>query len=572
MHLRTNFGGRFGCAALLMVYSLICHGQNAMTPAQALSYRRPADLHLSPDGSKLLYVVSSYLWDWQPHLWLMDIATGNSREMTPAQKSDRSPQWSPDGKLLAFLSNRGGKTQVYTARADGSETALVTARKYGVVSFHWSPNGASIAYLAKDDSAPASDVGPQVADRDSDLPRLWVTELASGTTRRLGTTGYRFDEFQWQNSSQILVAATDQPRVEEYNDAVYSVSISDGAIALVSRPPQPFGSLLVSPDGKQFAVRSTRANGPDPRDLFVGTIGRDDLRDISVPPDRAVAEVRWHEQSAIWVRVVDGFRNRVWRLSAKGGAAPIDLPLSVDSFDVSRDGVLVYAGGDFDHLPELYIRAKNGSIRRLAHLQEGWDGIHLASTKIFETKSFDGTPIESALMRPSVAPGEKWPLVLLVHGGPSANFSAGYGWETAWAQLLAAHGYAVLMVNPRGSKGYSEDFVKANRGDWGGADYKDLITVLDHVLQQGETDPNRLGIGGWSYGAEMSEWAITQTGRFKAAVAGAGVFNQQAEFETEDSPTDELWYFGTPWEHPDVFARNSPATYIGNAHTPTLIF
>jgi dipeptidyl aminopeptidase/acylaminoacyl peptidase len=573
MHLGTHFGRRFVCTALLTAFSLVCHAQNALTPAQALNYRRATDLHLSPDGSQLLYVLYSYQWDVQPHLWLMDIPSGNAREMTPAKKSERSPQWSPDGKMLAFLSNRDGKTQVYTAHADGSDATAITARKYGVTSFHWSPNGKSIAYLAKDDSAPASDFGPQVADRESNLSRLWVAELASGMSRRMGIAGYRIDEFQWQNPSQILITATDEPRVEEYNDAVYSVSISDGAVTLVSRPPQPFGSLLTSPDGKQFAVRSTRAHGPDPRDLFVGTIGRDDLRDISAPPDRAVAEVKWRDQSAIWARVVDGFRNRIWRFPANSAAVPIDLPLSVDSFDVSRDGVLVYAGGDFDHLPEIYIRAKNGSIRQLTHLQEGWGSIRLASTTIFWTKSFDGTPIESALMKPSTAhPGEKWPLVLLVHGGPSGNFSAGYDWEAAWAQLLVAHGYAVLMVNPRGSRGYSEEFVKANRGDWGGGDYKDLITVLDEVLKQGEADPNRLGIGGWSYGGEMSEWAITQTGRFKAAVAGAGVFNQQAEFETENGPMDELWYFGTPWEHADVYARNSPATYIGNAHTPTLIF
>jgi dipeptidyl aminopeptidase/acylaminoacyl peptidase len=573
MGLRIKFGARFGCAALLTVFSLICHAQNAMTPAQALDYRRVSDLRLSPDGSKLLYVVLSYRWDWQPHLWLMEVATGNARELTPTKKSERLPQWSPDGKMLAFLSNRDGNPQVYTAHADGSEATAVTARKHGVTSFHWSPDGASIAYLAKDDSAPASDIGPQVADRESDLPRLWVTELASATTRRVGKTGYRIDEFQWQNPSQILLIATDEPRVEEHTDALYSVSTSDGAITLLSRPPQPFSGLLTSPDGKQFAVRSTRASGPDPRDLFVGTIGRDDLRDISAPPDRSVAEVKWRDQSAIWARVVDGFRNRIWRFSANNAPLPIDLPLSVDSFDVSRDGVLVYAGGDFDHLPEIYVRAKNGRIRQLTHLQEGWDAIRLGSTRIFWTKSFDGTPIESALMRPSAAhPGEKLPLVLLVHGGPSSNFSAGYGWEAAWAQLLVAHGYAVLLVNPRGSNGYSEDFVKANRADWGGGDYKDLISVLDAVLKQGETDANRLGIGGWSYGGEMSEWAITQTGRFKAAVAGAGVYDQQAEFETEGGSAGDEWYFGTPWEHPDLYARNSPSTYIGNAHTPTLIF
>jgi dipeptidyl aminopeptidase/acylaminoacyl peptidase len=180
--------------------------------------------------------------------------------------------------------------------------------------------------------------------------------------------------------------------------------------------------------------------------------------------------------------------------------------------------------------------------------------------------------VEAALMKPAAPPaGGRAPLVLLVHGGPSSNFSAGYGWDVSWGQMLAAHGYAVLMVNPRGSDGYSEDFLKANRADWGGGDYKDLMAVLDAVIAKGGVDPERLGIGGWSYGGEMAAWAITQSHRFKAAVAGAGVYDQQAEFETESEPQGDEWYFGTPWEHPQIFARNSPATYIGNARTPTLI-
>jgi dipeptidyl aminopeptidase/acylaminoacyl peptidase len=572
MYLRSNFSGRLLCAALLAAFSLASHSQTAMTPAQALDYRRVSDLRLSPDGSRLLYVINSYRWDWQPHLWLMDIPSGNTHEITPVKKVERAPEWSPDGKMMGFLSNRDGKTQVFTAHADGSEPTAVTSRKYGVSSYHWSPDGHTIAYLAKDDSAPPSDTGPQVADRESDLSRLWVTDLASGMSRSVDKTALRIDEFQWLNPSQILALATDQPRVEQHNDAIYSVDLKDGTATLLSHPPQPSRGLIVSPDGKQFALRSTRSAGPDPRDLFIGTIGRDDLRDISAPPDRSVAEVKWHDQAAIWVRVVDGFSNRIWRLSQKGSPRPVDLPFSADSFDISRDGALVFAGGDFDHLPELYLKAKNGTIRQLTHVQNDWTNIQLASTRIFLTKSFDGTSIESALMRPANArPGEKLPLVLLVHGGPSSNFFAHYGWDTGWAQLLAAHGYLVLLVNPRGSNGYSEDFMKANRGDLGGGDYRDLMAVLDSVIATGEADPNRLGIGGWSYGGEMSAWATTQTNRFKAAVAGAPVFDQQAEFETEDGPADDEWHFGTPWEHPEVFARNSPATYIGNAHTPTLV-
>jgi len=196
----------------------------------------------------------------------------------------------------------------------------------------------------------------------------------------------------------------------------------------------------------------------------------------------------------------------------------------------------------------------------------------LAPATIFWTKSFDGTRIEAALIKPAdTPPGKKSPLVLLVHGGPTGNFKAGFYWEAAWAQMLATHGYQVLMVNPRGSGGYSEEFLKANHADWGGGDYKDLIAVLDAVIAKGEVDPERLGIGGWSYGGEMSAWAITQTHRFKAAVAGAPVYDQQAEFETEEDGGSDEWWFGTPWENPDIYARNSPSTFIKAASTPTLI-
>lgn len=568
----TAFRPVLASVAFLAFLSPSVGAGEPLTPAQALSYVRIGDLHFSPDGTKLVYITVSYRWDGLAHVGVLDVATGRQRELTPAKKSERSPQWSPDGRTLAFLSNRAGKMQVFTMPAGGGEAIKLTARNSGVESFHWSPDGRSIAYLAQDDDAASEDSGPQLADRESDLARLWVLDIASKTSRQLGKTATRIDEFQWRDPTNLLIAATDNPRMEEFTDAIYGASTRGGGFRLVSRPPQPFDNLVVSPDGKEFAVRSTRAHGPLERDLLMGTIGTGELRDVSAPPDLAVAEVKWREQPAMWMRLVDGFTNRIWRFSSGAPPQPIDLPLSVNSFDVSRDGTLAFVGENFAHLPEIYLRTMNGRIRQLTRLQQGWNDIRLAPTIIFWTRSFDGTEIESALMKPSDSRmHERLPLVLLVHGGPSSNFSDGYGWETGWAQLLAAHGYEVLMVNPRGSSGYSEDFLKANRGDWGGGDYRDLIAVLDAVIARGETDPMRLGIGGWSYGGEMSEWAITQTGRFKAAVAGAGVFDQEAEFEMEHDPAGDEWYFGTPWEHRELFARNSPSTYIRNARTPTLI-
>ncbi|HWA31608.1 MAG TPA: S9 family peptidase [Rhizomicrobium sp.] len=541
----------------------------AFTPAQVLDYTAAGDLHLSPDGKQLAYIVVSYPKDWKPRVCILDIATGKTNEITPAGKVDRSPRWSPDGKTLAFLSNRGGHTQVYVMA--GGDTTALTSAKNGVSAFRWSPDGKSIAYLARDDNAPSEDDSPQIADDERQLERLWVIDVATKKVTRIGVTGYQIDEFEWQDNAHILLSATNTPRVEEYTDAIYSISVSDGAITEISQPPQPFEGLTVSPDGKQFAVGSTRARGPEPRDLFIGTIGANDLHDVSEPIDLAVAQIQWHDPSTIWMSVEDGFRTRLYKLQQGAKPEKIDLPLSIGSFDVAPDGAVAYVGKSFDRLDEIYLRTPDGKIRRLTQLANPVLSRHLAPTTLFHAKSFDGTDIEAALVRPADAHG-RLPLVLLVHGGPSSRFTVGYYWETAWAQMLASHGYEVLMVNPRGSNGYSEDFLKANRGDWGGGDYKDLMAVLDAVIAKGGTDPNRLGIGGWSYGGEMTMWAITQSNRFKAAVAGAGVYDQQAEFETEEDPQGDEWYFGTPWGNPDVYKRNSPATYIAHAHTPTLIF
>jgi len=159
-----------------------------------------------------------------------------------------------------------------------------------------------------------------------------------------------------------------------------------------------------------------------------------------------------------------------------------------------------------------------------------------------------------------------------VHGGPTSSFDASSTyWFGMWPQLLVARGYQVLMVNPRGSEAYGAEFTTLNRGDWGGGDYKDQMAAVDAVLARGRTDPNRLGIGGWSYGGYMSQWAPTLTPRFKAAVAGAGTFDLVAEFETEDFPQGDEWFFGRPWEHAEAFAHSSPNMHIASAHTPTLI-
>jgi dipeptidyl aminopeptidase/acylaminoacyl peptidase len=571
------------CPAIIAVLSIAPAAQQTnapprasipLSPERAVEFRRASDLHFSPDGSRLVCVVSELNGPaLESHLWLLHIGQGELRQFTFSQKSERSPKWAPEGDSVAFLSNRTGSMQVYVMPSDGGEARPVTHGATAVSDFHWSPDGKQIAYLAAEPEQGKDDNDAEIADREQDLERLWVVDLASGKLRQMTRGAWRVDDFDWSSSAQVLVMASDHPKAETWNDALYTISLTDAAIALLDKPNQPFAGLLFSPARKQFSFLSTRSAGPIPHDLFLAKVSGGTARDVTTAIDRAVIDAKWQDDTTVLVRVADGFQNRIFRIGSDGVATAIDLPHSVRAFDVAPDGTLAFVGVGFNRLPELFVRHVDGTTSQVSHLQkEDWDGVRLADAEILRFKSFDGKEIEAALMKPiGPASKAKLPLVLLVHGGPASNFSADYFWFNAWPQLLAARGYQVLMVNPRGSVGYGEGFLKLNRADWGGGDFKDLMAAVDAVIARGEIDPNRLGVGGWSYGGEMTQWAITQTNRFKAAVTGGGVFDQTLEFETESSPADDEWYFGTPWEHPDVFARNSPATYIRNARTPTLI-
>jgi dipeptidyl aminopeptidase/acylaminoacyl peptidase len=548
-----------------------------LTPEQAIRSRGISDLTFSPNGAYLACVISDPPRGAEPesHIWFLDLPHTEFRQFTFSSKSESSPRWSPDGHTLAFLSNREERMQIFLIRSDGGEASPLTSGKNAVTSFRWSPDGTQIAFVAPEPKSEADEKkekdkdDAKVADRQQDLARLWVVEIASKKTRQITRGDWRIQDFDWISAERILAIATDQPKVETWNTALFNVSVADGKITPFAKPSQPFGGLTVSPDRTQISYVAARNAGPMPYDLFLQSATAGSPRDVTASLDRPVLGVKWQNNSTAVFSAGDGFRSRLYRLTEKGKPAPVDLPYSNGDFAAAHDGAIAFVAVGFNRLPELWFKPEKGPAKQVSHVQQGWDRITLADAELFRFKSFDGTEIEAALMKPaSPKPGTKLPLILYVHGGPAGSFSATY---SPWPQLLVAHGYEVLMVNPRGSATYGEEFLKANRADWGGADFKDLMAGVDAVLAHGETDPNRLGIGGWSYGGYMAEWAITQTNRFKAAVSGAGMFDLAAEFGTEKEPAYDEWYFGTPWEHPERFAHSSPYMYVRNAKTPTLI-
>lgn len=560
---------------------LLCELAQAatLTPEQATKVRNISELSFSPDGAYLACTVSEIPKGASPesHIWMLDVAKGEFRQFSFSTKSERSPLWSPDGKSLAFSSDRNERTQIYNIRLNGGEAMQLTSGKNAVGEFRWSPDGKQIAYLAPEPKSDAEEKketdkdDEKEADREKDLARLWLLDLASKQSQQATRGAWRISDFEWSSPNHLMAVAEDRPKLETWHDALYTVDIQTGAFTRFSQPNQPFGGLTMSKGRSEMAFAAANKAGPAPHDLFVQATQGGTARDVTATLDRPVFGVKWKNDTDAVISIGDGFRSALYRIGKEGKLQSIPLPYSTGDFDIASSGALAFVAQGFDRLPELYVQSVSGEVRQISHIQPSvWAGIKLQTAEVFRFKSFDKREIEGALMRPTAtaAPGKLRALVVYVHGGPAGKFSESY---SPWAQLLAANGFEVLMMNPRGSSGYGEEFLKANHADWGGGDFKDIMAGLDFILSRGEADANRLGIGGWSYGGYMAEWAITQTDRFKAAVSGAGMFDLGAEFGTESGPEGDEWYFGTPWEHPDLFIRSSPMTYASHAKTPTLI-
>ncbi len=554
-----------------------------LTPEQALNLHRISDLRFSPDGARLAFTVSEppKATNNSQHIWMMDVATRQVRQYTFSEKTDNSPRWSPDGKFLAFLSNRDEFRQIYLMSSNGGDAYAITEGKRNIGSFEWSPDGKQIAFVAPDEPTAAEQKKEKdkddaiVVDHDNKHARIWILDVATKKVRALTDEKWQVREAQWTPSGDsLIISATDHPESDDDTDRIFSVDTTNGKMSLLFAPKGPFGGIRVSPDGKQFAYIASRVDGPEPTDIYI--------RSIDAPPtqpshnltstslDRPMNGIEWRPDGSLMAVAETGFKTTLYSIAVDGSAKIIDnISPNPRAFAVAPSGAIAFVGGTAMAPPEIYLASANGSPERVTHLNSSWDSVILSKPSFFHYRSFDGLEIEGELLKPLDYSGSgAMPLVVLVHGGPTGAWSDSVD---TWGQLLAAHGFAVAYFNIRGSTGYGEKFVEMNRADWGGADFKDVMAGVDYLVEQGIADPNRLGIGGWSYGGYMAEWAITQTNRFKAAVSGAGMVDLVAEFETENGPSYDKWFWGLPYNNSEDMLKHSPYLYLKNAHAPILI-
>ena len=548
------------------------------------------DIQLSPDGTRVAFSVEAPIRGRGRNydVWVYDLEHSSLRQITDWKGADSRPRWSPDGKTLAFLSNRSGDMKLYSVPVQGGAAHCLTESVGGVSSYAWSPDGGRIAFVAPE-PGPESDplvVGKFGYGINLNL-QFWLADLAFGTVRQLTFGEHRFSNgdashppLAWgPEENRLFISLTDDVRMHLFTSKISSLSLSDGSYRELAAPAGTFADLKVSPDGTTLAFRGARNDEPQPMDLYLMPVLGDPLRNLTAADiDRQIKCYSWQEDGSLVVLAEDGLASTLYRCGQDGRCRRLpgfDVHVSSHYWKSQTLGaqgdLMVFVGEDAVRPNELWLSRAPGQAEPITRFNREWDDVAVQPVESIKYASFDGKIIEAGLIRPvGFQPGRRYPLVVMAHGGPSAR---SFDRFEGRGHILASRGFAVLYPNVRGSTGYGHKFLIANRYDWGGADFKDLMAGVDYVIEQGIADPDRLGIGGWSYGGFMGAWAPTQTNRFSAAVAGAAIMDQALLTGATDSWVMyyDMWYKGIAYEDPEHYRDRSPLTHVKNVTTPTLI-
>ena len=600
--------------ASLVLFSVI--GQNAIqaqtkrgiTPEEYLSFQFIGDPHLSPDGKVVAYVVTTINRKKnrrESAIWSLTIESPEApRRLSAEGFSSSMPRWSPDGKTLAMVSARNldpstadkPKAQIYLLPVSrGGEAMPLTNLKNGVEGYQWSPDGTRIVVVSatapKDDIAPAalkSDVRhyTHIIYKSNDSgwdegkrQHLWVVDVTEGEARQI-TNGQEWNDTdpQWSPDSTRIAFVSDRTGKaydDSHNTDVWVIPASGGSLIKVSDHDFEDISPRWSPDGKQIIFAGKTSIHQFPKLYLADSSGGRSsalvLKDLDLIP----TQLEWSSAGLLFQANIKG-EAQIFRADVATRRLEVvtNGPRRVQGFDVSSSAdKLVYLANDFQHLDDLYVSNLDGkSERQLTHLNSAlWEQLDLQPVERLPYLSSDGLPIDGFFVKPSGwQPGKHYPMVLVIHGGPRDMF--GVDWYSEF-QIFAAKGWGVFFCNPRGSTGYGEKFERRQINNWGLMDYQDVMAGVDAALKRYDwIDPNNLGVTGGSYGGYMTNWIVSHTNRFKAAVTLRSLSNFISDEGTRQGPYGHADYFKDILF--DDFAQYwdaSPLKYARNVKTPTLI-
>lgn len=552
-----------------------------------------SELRLSPDGELLAFVRAvrrpgektrgTSIWSVTPY-------GAKTRPLTQGVE-DGQPQWSPDGQTLAFTRkvDRDRPPQVFLLPREGGEPSRLGELDAAPESLRYTPDGKRLSFLApQPDDAKTKRRKEKGEDArrfvlDDKPKRLWVMSVDSGKPRAVSPENVAIWEYAWlPDSRKAAVLFTDEPRVDSLmmRPKLGVLDLGSGEVTTLSDQFRWIGQLRVSPDGRHLCfVGGTRdsafATEAWALDLSQGLV-------LRLTPEivGAAVSAEWlPDSSGLVLMVGEGTTTVLYtvRLDSPGKFQRVatGLPVALDGLQVSRDGQTVFAlAQSLDQGQEVWRSSlEPTTATRLTQESTKVAKLKLGRTQLVRWPSEGGLEIEGIVtLPPGYRHGQRYPTVLMIHGGPHGRFRQDLGLIPR--QLLAAEGYVVLAPNPRGSQGYGAAFGGANVKDWGDGDFRDLMAGVDLLIDSGIADPDRLAAYGASYGGYLTSWSITQTNRFKAAICGCGLtdlFSFHAQ--TDITPSFlELYLGASPYDEPEAYRSRSAMTFIKKATTPTLIW
>ncbi|HVB36305.1 MAG TPA: S9 family peptidase [Candidatus Acidoferrales bacterium] len=601
---------------------------SAQTPKRAITFddliamHRLSDPQVSPDGKWVAYVVATP--DMRANhslsnIWIVPANGGEERQLTRSGSNSR-PRWSPDGKKIAFLSSRDGVTQIYVMSVYGGEASRVTFLSTDVDNELWSPDGKWMAFVsrvypdcrddacnkARDEAAAKNPVKAHIATHllyrhwtawaDGKRSHLFVTALAKGTPRDL-TPGGDYDvppfnlgapeaiAFSPDGREICFTADTQKDEALSTNGDLFTVPVSGESQPkrITTNKGDDWGPAY-SPDGKWIAYRSQMTAGyeSDRWRLMLYNRSNGAYTDLMTNFDRNIETYAWSPDSqTIYFQAEDKAEMPIYSIVAAPGNSPKTVVADGfnEEFSLSGDGKrIVFSRSSIAYPAELFSANPDGTgVRQITHQNAALLApLEMPAAEPFWFMGANNTKVEGLLLKPPHFDAtKKYPMLLLVHGGPQGAWDDewGYRWNP---EVMAAPGYVIVMINPTGSTGYGQKFTDEIQSDWGGKPYVDLMDGVDYAIAHFPfIDGTRLAEAGGSYGGYMTDWIATHTGRFRCLISHAGPYDLVSMY----GATEELWFVehdlrGTPWSNPEGYAKWSPSTYaaaLGKFHTPMLV-